>query len=244
MVALSDFAHTLANRFEVGEVLYQLAEHVVGVLGVAGTGVSVIDEHRQLRPVTGINVLTTTLELTEEELQEGPCVDAFNQGQVIPVDDLAAVASRWPRWSTVALEHGVQAVLGVPLRVRETTLGAMNVYSTDLRSWQESEIRAARTLSDMASSFVANASDLQHSRRLTQQLREALDSRVVIEQAKGILSSELQCSIDQAFVALRDHSRRHGASLRTVADAVVNLGLRPAAVPHDNGGRRAPAPRP
>ena len=116
----------------------------------------------------------------------------------------------------------------------------MNIYSTEIRTWQEPEIRVACVLSDMAASYVANASDLQESRRLTQQLREALDSRVIIEPAKGILSSELHCTIDLAFAVLRDHSRRHGASLRTVADAVVNLGLRPSTGPRQNAGRQPP----
>jgi GAF domain-containing protein len=236
--ALSEFTHTLANRFDVTEVLYQLAEHVVGVLGVAGTGVSVIDEHHKLRPVTGINELTTTLELTEEQLQEGPCVDAYRQGRVVPVEDLKVAADRWPSWSSVARERGVRAVLGVPLRVRDESLGAMNIYSTDDRTWQEADIRVACILSDMAASYVAHASDLQESRRLSQQLREALDSRVVIEQAKGVLAGEMHCSIDQAFAVLRNHSRRHGASLRTVAVAVVNLGLRPDRTSEPMSGER------
>jgi AmiR/NasT family two-component response regulator len=92
-------------------------------------------------------------------------------------------------------------------------------------------VRAARVLGDMAASYVANASDLEQSRRTTEQLREALESRIIIEQAKGMLASEYRISVDQAFVVLRDHSRRHGASLRGVAEAVVTLGLRPPRKP-------------
>jgi GAF domain-containing protein len=224
---LSEFAHTLANRYEVSEVLYRLAEHVVEILGVEGTGVSVVDEDGQLRPVTGINELTTRLEAAEEQLQEGPCVDAFRDGEIVVVDDLDDFAQRWPRWNSEARARGVQAVLGVPLRVREESLGAINIYSEERRSWSQHEIRIARVLSDMAASYVANASDLQQSRRTSEQLREALESRAVIEQAKGILASEGGYGVDHAFQVLRAHSRRHGASLRSVSHAVVNLGLRP-----------------
>lgn len=227
---LSEFAHTLASRFEVSEVLYRLAEHVVEILGVAGAGVSVIDAEGKLRPVTGINELTTGLEAAEERLQEGPCVDAFYQGDVIVVANLDEDAHRWPRWAAEAKERRVGAVIGLPLRVREDSLGAMNIYSKQPRQWRPAEIRVARVLTDMAASYVANASDLEQSQRTTEQLREALESRVIIEQAKGVLAAEMGVSVDRAFAVLRDHARRHSASLRSVAHGVVHLGLRPAVV--------------
>lgn len=224
---LSEFAHTLANRFEVSEVLYRLAEHVVEILGVAGTGISVVDEKGKLRPVTGINELTIGLEAAEERFQEGPCVDAFHQGEVVAVTDLEEEGHSWPRWTVEAKERGVRAVLGIPLRVRTDSLGAMNVYSEQPRQWRQAEIRVARVLSDMAASYVANASDLEESQRTTEQLREALDSRIIIEQAKGVLANEMGVDVDQAFQVLRSHSRRHSVSLRSVAHGVVHLGLRP-----------------
>lgn len=234
MQALSEFAHTLANRFEVSEVLYRLAEHVVAILGVAGTGVSLVDQDDRLRPVTGINELTSLLEATEEQFQEGPCVDAFKDGTVVAVPDLDEVEGSWPRWTVEAKARGVRAVLGVPLRVRDEALGAMNIYSTEAREWSDSDVRCAQVLSDMAASYVVNASDLEQSRRTTEQLREALESRVIIEQAKGMLATEMQISIDNAFVVLRDHARRNSASMRSVAHAVVHLGLRPAGKPNRN----------
>jgi GAF domain-containing protein len=224
---LSEFAHTLADRFEVSEVLYRLAEHVVDILAVAGTGVSVVDENGDLRPVTGINELTTGLEAAEERLQEGPCVDAFHQGELIVVTDLDEQAHRWPRWAAEAKERGVRAVIGLPLRVRTDSLGAMNIYSDRPRQWRQAEIRVARVLTDMAASYVANASDLEQSQRTTEQLREALDSRIIIEQAKGVLAAEMGVDVDQAFQVLRSHARRHSVSLRSVAHGVVHLGLRP-----------------
>jgi GAF domain-containing protein len=232
MEALSEFAHTLANQFEVSEVLYQLAEHVVAILDVAGTGVSLVDEEDRLRPVTGINELTSLLEAREEQFQEGPCVDAFRDRRIVAVPDLDDVDGSWPRWTVEARLRGVRAVLGVPLRVRDGALGAMNIYSTEPRAWSDSDVRAAQVLSDIAASYVVNASELEHSRRTTEQLREALESRIIIEQAKGMLATELGISIDKAFVVLRDHARRNSASMRSVAHAVVNLGLRPAGKPN------------
>lgn len=224
---LSEFAHTLTGHYDVSEVLYRLAEHVVAILDVAGTGVSLTDLQGRLRPVTGINELTVRLEAAEERFQEGPCVDAFRDNIVVRVDNLDDEAASWPRWGIEARERGIHAVLGLPLRVRDVALGAVNIYSGQPRVWRDADVRVAQVLSDMAASYVANASELAESRRTTEQLKEALDSRIVIEQAKGVLATELKCTVDQAFLVLRDHSRSKGASLRSVAHAVVHLGLRP-----------------
>lgn len=225
---LSEFAQTLTGRFEVSEVLYRLAEHVVTILGVRGAGVSVVDDAGQLRPVTGINELTMQLESVEEQFQEGPCIDAFRQGDVVIVEEIAEHVARWPKWTSEAIRHDVHAVLGIPLRVRDESIGAMNIYSAEPRKWRDADIRVARVLTDIAASYVANASELEQSRRTTEQLREALNSRIIIEQAKGVISVDQQCSVDDAFALLRDHSRRHNVSLRAVAEAVVHLGLRPS----------------
>lgn len=224
---LSEFAHTLASRFEVSEVLYRLAEHVLEILDVAGCGVSVVDEDGQLRPVTAINELTRQLEATEEANQEGPCVDAFHDGSVVVVPRLADQADKWPEWSKQAADLGIHAVLGIPLCVNDQALGAMNLYSYDEREWSDAEIRVAQVLCDMAASYVVNASELDEARRVAEQLREALESRIIIEQAKGALAAEQRISVEEAFVVLRSHARSHGASLRSVAQAVVQLGLRP-----------------
>lgn len=224
---LSEFAHTLAFRFDVSEVLYRLVEHVIDILRVDGAGVSVVDEDGSLRPVTTPNELTRELEAREEEHQQGPCVDAFRKGEEVVVARLADQAEQWPDWSEKASELGVHAVLGIPLSTNNQSLGAMNIYSLAERDWQPSEVRVARVLCDMASSYLVNASELNQARRTAEQLQEALDSRIIIEQAKGIIANEQRISVDGAFQLLREHSRRQGVSVRAVSHAVVELGLRP-----------------
>jgi GAF domain-containing protein len=225
---LSEFAHTLASRFDVSEVLYRLVEHVIEILGVDGAGVSVVDEEGSLRPVTTPNELTRELEAREEEHQQGPCVDAFHKGEEVVVPRLADHADKWPDWSEKASELGVHAVLGIPLSTNDQTLGAMNIYSLAERDWQPSDVRVARVLCDMASSYLVNASELDQARRTAEQLQEALGSRIIIEQAKGVIANEQRITVDEAFVLLRDHSRRQGVSVRAVSQAVVELGLRPS----------------
>lgn len=224
---LSEFAHTLASRFEVSEVLYRLVEHVIQILGVDGAGVSVVDENGKLRPVTVPNELTHKLESVEEAHQQGPCIDAFHHADVVSVEQLDEVSHQWPDWCKAAAELGVHAVLGIPLRAHEQSLGAMNIYSHETREWSAGEIRVARVLCDMAASYVANASALDQAERTAEQLQEALESRIIIEQAKGVLAAEQRITVEEAFLVLRRHSRTHGVSLRAVAHAVVTLGLRP-----------------
>lgn len=231
VLPISRFAQTLGTRPEVTEVLYQLVEHMIEMLGVAGAGVSLVDGSGPLRRATSVNEVTGRLEAVEEQFQEGPCVDAFRLRALVAVSDLDDVADRWPRWSVHARERGVQAALGVPLGVVGKALGAINVYATTPRDWTVAETRAVQALADMAASYVATLTELDESRRTADQLQQALHSRVLIEQAKGVLASELQISVDQAYVVLRNQARRHSASLRSVAQAVVELGLRPAEDP-------------
>lgn len=115
----------------------------------------------------------------------------------------------------------------LPLNVDDRTLGALNIYAAEPRQWTDDELDAARVLAAMTTGYIVHASELEKAERTAEQLREALDSRIVIEQAKGMLAADGKINMDQAFAALRRHTRNHNASLREVAEAVVNLGLRP-----------------
>lgn len=222
---LSEFARTLVVRYEISDVLYDLADRTTKLLGVAGAGVS-LGEGGRLRFVTGVNEATVRVEQTQERTQQGVCVEAYQTGEVVRVD-VADLAGRWEEVEAELRAVGFAAVVGIPMRLDDEVLGAVNVYSAERRTWSDEEVATARVLADMATSYLVNASELERSRRTAEQLNEALQSRIVIEQAKGILSAERKISMDQAFEALRKHARDHNAHLRTVAEAVVNLGLRP-----------------
>ena len=223
---LSEFTRTLVVRYEIADVLYELAGRTTALLDVAGAGVSLGDQGR-LRFVTGVNEATVRVEQTQERAQQGVCVEAFKSGKPVSVPDLAELDERWEEFRNEAQAVGLGAVLAIPMRLDDEVLGAMNIYSAEPRLWTDDEIATAQVLADMATSYLVNASELEKSRRTSEQLQEALQSRVVIEQAKGILSAERRISMDEAFETLRRHARNHNANLRAVADAVVNLGLRP-----------------
>ena len=223
---LCDFAQTLIRRYEIGDVLYELSERVTGVLGISGAGVS-LREGDHVRFVTGVNQVVVRVEAAQEETQEGPCTEASMTGKVVTVPDLRDVVGKWERYSAAALEAGFVGVAAVPMMVDGQALGAINLYSETPRQWSEDDTAAAGVLAAMATSYIINASELEKAQRTSEQLQEALESRIMIEQAKGILAADGRMGMDQAYEVLRRHARNHNASLRSVAEAVVNLGLRP-----------------
>jgi GAF domain-containing protein len=223
---LSEFAATLVKGFAVSDVLHDLAERVTTVLGVDSAGVSV-QESGRLCFITALDERSATLEQAQERAQAGPCLDAWRSGAPVTITDLREGPPRWGSYDQVAHEAGIVAVAGIPMRLDGGSIGALDLYSAVPREWSPDDLHTARVLADMATSYVINASELDRQRRINRQLQDALDSRIIIEQAKGVLAAELGISVDKAFDLMRHHARDHNANLRAVAQRVVNLGLRP-----------------
>jgi GAF domain-containing protein len=223
---LSEFASTLVKDFSISDVLHDLAERATAVVGADSAGVS-LQQAGHLRFATALDERCSNLERVQESEQAGPCVDALRRGEAIAVADLAEAVGGWGNYGQAARKAGIAAILGVPMRLDGEKIGTLNIYSNTRRQWSGEDLDAARVLADIATSYVINASKLAQQRRINEQLQEALDSRIVIEQAKGILAAERGISIDEAFELLRQHARSHRAALRSVAEAVVSLGLRP-----------------
>jgi GAF domain-containing protein len=224
--ALAEFARTLTRGYDVYDVLHVLTHQVRDVLDLDGAGVTLSEDGR-LRFVTADRDQLAPLERAQLEHAEGPCVDAVRSGAPVLVTDLRAERERWPEYTRQADALGIRATASVPMQTDRETIGTLYLYSARPRTWTEAEVTAARVLADMATGYVRNASELERQRRLTEQLQEALDTRVVIEQAKGVVAASRGITVDEAFRVLRKHANDRGATLRVVADAVVRLGLRP-----------------
>ena len=223
---LSEFAATLVQGFTISDVLHDLAERVTAVVGGDSAGVS-LQHAGHLRFVTALDERSSHLERVQENGQAGPCVDAWRSGKAVAVADLDEAEHGWGAYGQAARKAGIAAIAGIPMLLNGKKIGTLNIYSNTRRDWSEEDLDAARVLADIATSYVINASKLAQQRRISEQLQEALHSRIIIEQAKGVLAAERGISIDEAFQRLRRHARSHRASLRTVAEAVVHLGLRP-----------------
>jgi GAF domain-containing protein len=182
-------------------------------------------EDGRLRFVTAVSQASGELERSQQEQQAGPCRDAYQSGEVVRVTDVRQESTRWPEFSAIATRLSVAGVAGIPMRLDDQIIGALNLYSPEPREWSDVDIAVARVLADVATSYVVNASKLRQQEQLSEQLQEALESRIVIEQAKGITAYKNAVTIDRAYQRMRRHARNNNASLRLVAEAIVAVGL-------------------
>jgi GAF domain-containing protein len=222
---LSRFAVILPAHYDLEAALSELTESVTAVLSLSGSGVTMAEEGR-LRFVTAVSQASGELERNQEEEQSGPCRDAYDTGEVVRVTDVRLESARWPEFSAAATRLDVAGVAGIPMRLADQIIGALNLYAPQPRQWSDEDIAVASVLADVATSYVVNASKLRQQQQLSEQLQQALESRIVIEQAKGITSQKNAVTIDQAYNLIRGHARSNNASLRTVAEAIVAVGLR------------------
>jgi GAF domain-containing protein len=222
---LSRFAVELPSHYDIEAVLSRLTESVTEVLFLHGSGVTLAEGPR-LRFVTAVSEPIAELERLQESEQSGPCREAFTLGDIVTISDVRSELTRWPPYVTAAVRLGIAGVAGLPMRLGNQVVGALNLYSAEQRSWTADDIAVARVLADVATSYVVNASKLRQQEQLNEQLQMALDSRVVIEQAKGITANQRAVSLDDAFALMRTHARNNHASVRAVAEAIVTVGLR------------------
>jgi GAF domain-containing protein len=165
------------------------------------------------------------LELFELQAQEGPCLDAFASGEPVEHENLQAGAGRWPLFAAAATQAGFQSALALPLRLRELTVGALNLLSVTRAPLPEEDLIVARAFADLAALSITQHRATAEAQRLNEQLSAALTSRVVIEQAKGVISERAGVDLAEAFSWLRAHARNHNRRLTEVAQAAVDGSL-------------------
>ncbi|MFB8005789.1 GAF and ANTAR domain-containing protein [Nocardia sp. NPDC056000] len=223
--ALSRFARLLPTDYDMATALDELVDAVMNVLELAGAGVS-LESAGSLRFVTAPNPAIAAIEQCQETTQQGPCVAAFRSGRPAPITDLAERVPQWPEYTAVAARHGLRAAAGIPMRLGENSIGAVNLYDSKVRAWHRTELEAACVLADMATGYLVNADKLTQLHQLSAQLQHALDSRVIIEQAKGMIATRNDIPMDEAFQLIRRYARTNQLHLRAVAHAIVEGGLR------------------
>jgi hypothetical protein len=162
------------------------------------------------------------LELFELQAHEGPCLDCFHAARPVFDADLATDGGRWPRFAEKALVAGFHSVHGLPMRLRGTVIGALNLFRVHPTEMDEIDLDVAQALTDVATIAILQQRAVVEAGVLNAQLHHALNSRIVIEQAKGIVAERKGVSMEAAFVALRNHSRRQHLRLAEVAQGVIN----------------------
>ena len=223
---LSRFAVILPARYDLPEALSELTESVTSVLGLCGSWVTMADD-RELRLLMAVSQASASMERDHAQLHPFPCPcrEAYSTGEVVRVTDVRTESTRWPEFSASATRLSMAGVAAIPMRLADQVIGALNLYSPDPRRWSDEDMAVAGVLADVATSYVVNASKLRQQEQLSEQLQEALESRVVIEQAKGITAQQHAVTLDQAYRLMRSHARKNNASLRVVAEAIVAVGL-------------------
>jgi len=227
--ALVEMADTLVDDYDVIDLLTGLTDRCVSLLDVSAAGVMLASPAGSLELAASSSEAMRLLELFELQEQEGPCLDAFRTGEVVEHENLEAGTGRWPLFAAAALEAGFRSALAMPLRLRDVTLGALNLLSVTRVPIDAADLVVARAFADLATLSIVQHRASAEAQRLNEQLSAALSSRVVIEQAKGVLAERAGIDLAEAFVRLRAFARNNNLRLTEVAQAAVDGTLDPRA---------------
>jgi GAF domain-containing protein len=220
LVALAD---TLVDDFD----------GCIDVLDVGAAGLMLAAPAGDLRVMASSSEVMRVLELFELQAQEGPCLDCHRTGQPVLNQDLATANDRWPRFAPEALTAGFHTVHALPMRLRGTVIGALNLFHTHPGDMRQADIAAAQAMADVATIAILQHRATHEAQVLNEQLHHALNSRIVIEQAKGMLAERLDVDLEAAFTRLRHHARNHNLRLVDLAHNITDGTLDASALdPH------------
>jgi transcriptional regulator with GAF, ATPase, and Fis domain len=225
-----ELADTMVDHFDVVEFLHRLAERCVELLDCSEAGLLLADAAGMLRVMASSSERSDALDLLQTQNEEGPCFEAYHRGEPVSSQDLVADHDRWPTFAPEAVQRGFCSVQALPMRVRGSTVGALNLFRSDTGAIADRDLPLAQAMADIAALSLLQERTLRESRGVVGQLQAALSSRVVIEQAKGVLAERAQIGVDAAFERLRGYARRENRRLSDVARDVIEGTLEPAAL--------------
>ena len=222
-----ELADTLVADFDIIDSLTMLAVRCVEILDASATGILLVDADGHLRLVAASSEQARLLELFQLQNDEGPCMEAFASGRLVVDTDLRAPTERWPRFTPYAVSAGYESVYAIPLRLRGDVIGALNLFRPAPGSLGDDDVALAQALADLASITILQAAAATEARQREEHLQHALDSRIVIEQAKGMLAEHADIDMSTAFDRIRTRARNTNTKLTVVATRIVDgqLGL-------------------
>jgi GAF domain-containing protein len=217
-----EIADTLIDEFDLIEFLQLLAIRTADLIPGSAVGLVLADPHGNLEFMAGSDENVRLIELFQIQQHEGPCMDAFRTGEPVVNADLRAAAPRWPSFAPRAVAAGIRSVHAFPLRLRNERIGALNVFSGDVGGrLAADDVAIVQALADVAAIGLLQERAIARAELLTEQLQGALNSRVVIEQAKGAIAQARGITVNAAFDLLRGYARSHSLRLSELAHAVV-----------------------
>jgi GAF domain-containing protein len=218
-------ADTLVDDYDTFELLQTLVESSVELLDVDAAGILLADRNDELELVASTSEAGRFVELIQLSAEEGPCIDSFRLSVPVVVADISAEVARWPDFGERAAQQGFNSVFAVPLRLRKMTIGTLNLFRKASSTLDDYEARAAQAMADVATIGILHERTLRASDAAREHLEHALQSRVTIEQAKGVVAFMSSISVEDAFDRLRKHARSTRRPLADVALDVVERRL-------------------
>jgi GAF domain-containing protein len=236
-----ELADTLVDDFDLIELTQRLVERCVELFDATAAGLLLADPDGHLRVLASSSDQLRIVELFELQAEQGPCLDCYRSGQPVVNQDLSRIDGRWPSFVPVALGAGYRSVHALPVRLRQQVIGALNLFRADAGALDVSDVLVAQAFADATAIAILQQRALHDSQLLATQLQAALDSRILIERAKGMLAERCQLSIGDAFDQIRSYSRSHNRRLTGVCQSVLEgtLGVGELAGPQArDAGRR------
>ncbi|BDZ52053.1 transcriptional regulator [Frondihabitans sucicola] len=219
-------ADTLVVGFDTIDLLQILVERCVVLFDATDAGIMLDNGAGELEVIASTSERSHLIGLLQLGAGEGPCVEAYSTGRAVSVSDVEQIADRWPTFAARSTESGYAAVDAVPLRLRDTALGSLNLFREAPGALNPDDASAVQALADVATISILQERAVRQTDVARDQLQRALDSRVIIEQAKGIVSYTRDVDMDDAFKLIRDYSRSNRRRLSDVAAAVVDRSIR------------------
>ena len=217
-----EVADTLVDEFDLLDFLHMLTDRASSLVGAAAAGLLLADERGRLEFMAGSDENVRLVELFQLQNEQGPCLEAFRTGKAVINVDLAAAAGRWPLFAPRVTAAGFRSVHAFPLRLHGQVIGALNVFGdTKGGNFEGADIPIMQALADVATIGLMQERAMRRSEVLTEQLQGALNSRIIIEQAKGALAQVRGVTVDEAFKRIRAYARSNNRRLTEVAHLVV-----------------------
>lgn len=218
--------NTLVADYDVLDVLHALVEGAVDLLDAAAAGLLLADPDGELQLLASTSERSQLVEVLQLKAGSGPCVESYRTGTVVAVEDLAALSGQWPEFTAAALSQGFRSIHALPMRVYGRTIGAMGLFGDNPGALSREDTAIGQALVDVATISILQERIIRESALVNEQLQRALNSRVLIEQAKGVTAYTARVSMDEAFRRLRSFARSNNLSLQETAARVINRSLR------------------
>ena len=219
-----ELADTMVADFDIIDFLHLLTDRTVLLLAASAAGVVLADPRGELRVAAASSEEAGLVELFQLQNDQGPCLDCFRTGRAISAADLTGPDQRWPRFAQAATQAGFRTVEALPMRLRDQVIGALNLFRAEPGRFETADLRIAQALADVATIGLLHERNVRRSETVAEQLQAALNSRVMIEQAKGKLAERYGIDMDRAFTMLRGYARNTNQHLTDVARDFVTGG--------------------